>query len=82
MDFNILSGRLEEKFIKIELPEERISEENEAAFRLKIALEKAVEIRLTKTSGIAFSGGIDSTFLAALAKNVNSVDSALCSWAS
>ena len=72
MDFNILSGRLEEKSLKIELPQERISEENEAAFRLKVALEKAVEIRLTKTSGIAFSGGIDSTFLAALAKSVDS----------
>ncbi|MCO5381195.1 MAG: asparagine synthase-related protein [Methanosarcina barkeri] len=37
---------------------------------MKAALEKAVEIRLTQASGIAFSGGIDSTFLAALAKKL------------
>ena len=71
MSFNILSGRLEEKSLKIEPPQERISEEHQAASRLKAALEKAVEIRLTQASGIAFSGGIDSTFLAALAKKIN-----------
>ena len=63
-----MSGRLEEKSLKIEPPQERISEEHEAASRLKAALEKAVELRLTPASGIAFSGGIDSAFLAALAK--------------
>lgn len=71
MTFNILNGRLEEKSLNIEPPEERISEEHEAASRLKAALEKAVEIRLTNNSGIAFSGGIDSTFLAALAKIID-----------
>lgn len=71
MAFNIRNGRLEEKSINIEPPQERISEEYEAASRLKAALGKAVEIRLTKTSGIAFSGGIDSTFLAALAKKID-----------
>jgi asparagine synthase (glutamine-hydrolysing) len=78
MAFNIQNGKLgekslelEERSLKIEPPEERVSEEHEAASRLKAALEKAVEIRLTKTSGIAFSGGIDSTFLAALAKGID-----------
>lgn len=78
MAFNIQNGKLgekslelEERSLKIEPPEERISGEHEAASRLKAALEKAVEIRLTKTSGIAFSGGIDSTFLAALAKGID-----------
>ncbi len=78
MAFNIQNGKLGEKFLeleerslKIEPPKERISEEHEAVSRLKAALEKAVEIRLTKTSGIAFSGGIDSTFLAALAKGID-----------
>ena len=71
MSFNIRSGRLEEIFLRIKPPQERISEEHEAASLLKAALEKAVEIRLTQASGIAFSGGIDSTFLAALAKKVN-----------
>jgi len=71
MAFNIRNGGLEEKSLTIEPPQERISEEHEAASRLRTALEKAVEIRLTKTAGIAFSGGIDSTFLAALAKNID-----------
>jgi asparagine synthase (glutamine-hydrolysing) len=71
MALNIYNGKLEEKFLKIEVPQERISEEYEAASRLKAALERAVEIRLTKTAGIAFSGGIDSTFLAALAKSID-----------
>jgi asparagine synthase (glutamine-hydrolysing) len=71
MSFNIQIGRLEEKFLEIERPKERILEEHEAAFRLKAAFEKAVEMRLTKTAGIAFSGGIDSTFLAAIAKRID-----------
>ncbi|HII91821.1 MAG TPA: asparagine synthetase B [Methanosarcina sp.] len=71
MALNINDRRLEEKSLAIEPPQERISEEYEAASRLKAALEKAVEIRLTKTAGIAFSGGIDSTFLAALAKSID-----------
>lgn len=71
MALNICNGKLEEKSLTIEPPQERISEEYEAASRLKAALEKAVEIRLTKTAGIAFSGGIDSTFLAALAKSID-----------
>jgi len=62
MSFDIRNGRLEEKSLTIEPPQERISKEHEAASSLRAALEKAVEIRLTKTSGIAFSGGIDSTF--------------------
>ena len=69
--FNIQNGSFEEKSLKIKPPQERISEGREAAFRLKAALEKAMELRLTSTSGIAFSGGIDSTFLAALAKKFN-----------
>jgi len=71
MALNINDRRLEEKSLAIEPPQERISEEYEAASCLKAALEKAVEIRLTKTAGIAFSGGIDSTFLAALAKSID-----------
>ena len=71
MAFNIQNGKFEERSLKIEPPEERISEEHEAASHLKAALEKAVKIRLTKNSGIAFSGGIDSTFLAALAKIID-----------
>ncbi|PAV13811.1 asparagine synthase [Methanosarcina spelaei] len=71
MALNINDRRLEEKSLAIEPPQERISEEYEAASCLKAALEKAVEIRLTKTAGIAFSGGIDSTFLATLAKSID-----------
>jgi asparagine synthase (glutamine-hydrolysing) len=71
MAFDIMNGRLEEKSLTIEPPQERISEEHEAASHLKAAFEKAVEARLTKTAGIAFSGGIDSTFLAALAKSID-----------
>lgn len=68
---NIQKGSLEERSLKIKPPKERISEESEAAYRLKAALEKAVKLRLTPTSGISFSGGIDSAFLAALAKKFN-----------
>ncbi len=71
MSFNLQSGNFEEKSLKTKKPQERISEEGEAVFRLKLSLEKAVELRLTSASGIAFSGGIDSTFLAALAKKIN-----------
>jgi asparagine synthase (glutamine-hydrolysing) len=52
-------------------PEKRISAEKEAVIYLKAALENAVKLRLTPSSGIAFSGGIDSTFLAALAKQID-----------
>jgi asparagine synthase (glutamine-hydrolysing) len=69
--FNIQNGSFEERSLKIEPPQARISEEREAAFRLKKALEKAVELRLTSNSGISFSGGIDSAFLAVLAKKFN-----------
>lgn len=71
MSFNLRNGRLEERSLRIRPPQKRISGENEAALRLKVALEKAVELRLTSASGIAFSGGIDSTLLAALAKKNN-----------
>ncbi len=75
LGFNTENGKITEKneemSLKIKPPEERISSEKEAALHLKECLEKAVELRLTLTSGIAFSGGIDSTFLAALAKRIN-----------
>lgn len=71
MSFNLQNGKVEERCLKIKSPQERISRENEAALRLKESLEKAVDLRLTSASGIAFSGGIDSTFLAALAKKIN-----------
>lgn len=68
-----ITERVVERSLKIKLPEERISAEKEveAALLLKSALERAVELRLTPTSGIAFSGGIDSTLLAALAKRID-----------
>lgn len=73
--FNIeswgIAENVMEKSLKIKPPEERIFSEKEAAFRLKASLERAVELRLTPLSGIAFSGGIDSTFLAALAKRID-----------
>lgn len=71
MSFNIRSGNIKEKSLEIKPPQERFTEEQEAAFRVKATLEKAVEIRLTRTAGIAFSGGIDSTFLAVLAKSID-----------
>jgi asparagine synthase (glutamine-hydrolysing) len=71
ISFNIRNGGFEEKFLEIKQPRERILGESEAALRLKMALQRAVELRLTKSSGIAFSGGIDSSFLAALAKEIN-----------
>lgn len=69
--FNIQDGSLEQKYLKINPPQERISEEITAATRLREALEQSVKLRLTSTSGIAFSGGFDSTFLAALARKYN-----------
>jgi asparagine synthase (glutamine-hydrolysing) len=71
MSFNFHNGKVEEISLKIKQPQKRISEENEAVFRLKTALEKAVELRLAPASGIAFSGGIDSTFIAALARKID-----------
>ncbi len=71
LSFNLQNGSFEEKSLQINPQQERISKEDEAAFQLKEALRKAVELRLTSSSGIAFSGGIDSTFLAALAKEIN-----------
>jgi asparagine synthase (glutamine-hydrolysing) len=75
MCFNTESGNIIEKAaersLKIKPPEKRISAEKEAVLCLKEVLEKAVELRLNRTSGIAFSGGIDSTFLAALAKRID-----------
>ena len=54
MSFNIQNGRLEEKFLKIKPPQERISEEHDAAFRLKAALEKAVELGLHQLQELHF----------------------------
>jgi asparagine synthase (glutamine-hydrolysing) len=75
LGFNTEKGKIkektEEKSFKINPPEERITTEKEAALHLKECLERAVELRLTPASGIAFSGGIDSTFLAALAKRID-----------
>ncbi|MCC4769583.1 asparagine synthetase B [Methanosarcina sp. DH2] len=75
LSFNIENRKIAEKVvvrsIKTKPPEERISVEKEALFHLKAALERAVELRLTSTAGIAFSGGIDSTFLAAIAKRID-----------
>jgi asparagine synthase (glutamine-hydrolysing) len=75
LGFNIKNGKItekvEERSLKIKAPEERISGEEEAVFHLKAALERAVALRLTPISGIAFSGGIDSAFLAALAKRID-----------
>lgn len=71
ISLNLQKGVIEGKTLKIEKPQARITEENEAVLSLKASLEKAVRLRLNSTSGIAFSGGIDSTFLAALAKQIN-----------
>lgn len=73
--FNTETGKtaqkIAEKSLKIKPPEKRISVEKEAVIYLKAALENAVKLRLAPSSGIAFSGGIDSTFLAALAKQID-----------
>lgn len=75
LGFNIENGKITEKIVerslKIKPPEERISAEKEAVFYLRDALERALKLRLTPISGIAFSGGIDSSFLAALAKRID-----------
>ncbi|HIH93657.1 TPA: asparagine synthetase B, partial [Methanosarcina acetivorans] len=75
LGFNTESGKITEKipegYLEIKSPEKRIYTEHEALSQLKETLEKAVELRLTPTTGIAFSGGIDSTFLAALAKRID-----------
>lgn len=71
LSFNMKNGSFEERSLKIKPPQKRISGEFEAVFHLKAVIEKALELRLTSTSGIAFSGGIDSTFLAVLAKRIN-----------
>jgi len=71
LSFNLENGSFEERSLEIKPPQKRISDEFEAVFHLKAAIEKALELRLTSTSGIAFSGGIDSTFLAVLAKRIN-----------
>jgi asparagine synthase (glutamine-hydrolysing) len=71
LSFNMKNGSCKERSIKIKEPQKRISDEFEAVFHLKAVIEKALELRLTSASGIAFSGGIDSTFLAVLAKRIN-----------
>ncbi|WP_440945145.1 asparagine synthetase B family protein [Methanosarcina sp. T3] len=75
LGFNTESGEITEKipegYLKIKSPEKRLYAEKEALSHLRLALEKALELRLTPTAGIAFSGGIDSTFLAALAKRID-----------
>ena len=71
LSFNMKTGSFEERSLEIKPPQKRISGEFEAVFHLKAVIEKALELRLTSTSGIAFSGGIDSTFLAVLAKRIN-----------
>ncbi len=64
------NGRTAERSLKIRPPVRRISEETEAVSSLRGALEKAVGFRLTPHSGIAFSGGIDSALVAALAREI------------
>ena len=75
LGFDMENEKITEKIVgrslKIKPPEERITSGDEARYKLKAALERAVELRLTPISGIAFSGGIDSTFLAAIAKRID-----------
>lgn len=71
LSLNTRTGTIREKALKIGFPREKISNEFEAVSFLNEALRKSVQLRLKTGSGIAFSGGIDSTFLAALAKKLN-----------
>lgn len=70
LSINTENGGTAERSLKIRPPERRISEEKEAVFSLKKALERAVGLRLTSHSGISFSGGIDSALVAALARKI------------
>ena len=70
LSINAENGKMTERSLKIRPPERRIFEEREAVSSLREALEKAVELRLTPHSGIAFSGGIDSALVAALAGKI------------
>lgn len=67
LSFNVKTGKTREMSLKIRPPELRISDEEKAAAALRAALEKAVSLRLSPGCGIAFSGGIDSAVVAALA---------------
>jgi len=49
-------------------PDELISDENVAINLLRDALHRAVDKRMGQKTGIAFSGGVDSSLIAALAK--------------
>ncbi len=70
LSINTENGRNSERSLKIRPPERRIFEEAEAVSSLRRALGKAVELRLNPRSGIAFSGGIDSALVAALAGKI------------
>ena len=70
LSFNTQNGQVQQKSLKIKQPHERISGEAETASLLKTALEKAVKRRLSASSGIAFSGGVDSTLIGAIAKKI------------
>ena len=70
LSFNLKTGKTREKSLKIQFPTLRISDELEASAALRKALEKAVSLRLSPGCGIAFSGGIDSAVVAALAGKI------------
>ncbi len=59
-------GRLIEKEVACFLQGERITDENKASNALFYAIERAVEKRFHKPCAIAFSGGLDSSIIAAL----------------
>ncbi len=71
LSLNIQTGIIQERSLKIEFPRKRISNESEAVSLLNKVIRNSVQLRLKTGSGIAFSGGIDSTFLAALAKKLD-----------